>query len=535
MPNAYELLEAAAKGRAGVDRRLVQSILDQGDAASADVLRFARAPHDEDLIDLDPLLVDLFRYFKTPQALEFYIDAIRRTPNDVSDELVQAFLPFGARAVDPLLKLYEELGEEQGSDIAFLLSGLRVRDPRVLQLLLDRLEFDAADGAFCLGLYGDPTARPALEKMRPEVDQGDASLLREIDFALEMLHTAEPEYQPEPFDILAEYPQRALPPFDVLSEAERLKMLASDEADVRAGAAHSFFNQELNTAGRAALHKLAANDPEPAVRGEAWAALGDVASNEDKPSLAIRDAMIAALNDESRPVEERGGAAVGLYAVADRDDVRTGIEALYELGGKARTRALEAMWRSLHQPYSKYFEAHLDPKEPGNDNPLLLKQALRGAGYFRLTKHIDKIASFFDRAEPYDDLREDALFAYALAMPGETTRGRVKGMLRKLDTLAKLSSDEVELVKFALDERLRLHGLGPVFEAEDHQAEHGELDGHDPSGHGHGEHEHAGHEHQHHANGHVPVPQAPAAAPKIGRNDPCPCGSGKKYKKCHGV
>jgi uncharacterized protein YecA (UPF0149 family) len=21
-------------------------------------------------------------------------------------------------------------------------------------------------------------------------------------------------------------------------------------------------------------------------------------------------------------------------------------------------------------------------------------------------------------------------------------------------------------------------------------------------------------------------------APKVGRNDPCPCGSGKKYKKC---
>jgi uncharacterized protein YecA (UPF0149 family) len=24
----------------------------------------------------------------------------------------------------------------------------------------------------------------------------------------------------------------------------------------------------------------------------------------------------------------------------------------------------------------------------------------------------------------------------------------------------------------------------------------------------------------------------PAAAKKIGRNAPCPCGSGKKYKKC---
>jgi preprotein translocase subunit SecA len=25
-----------------------------------------------------------------------------------------------------------------------------------------------------------------------------------------------------------------------------------------------------------------------------------------------------------------------------------------------------------------------------------------------------------------------------------------------------------------------------------------------------------------------------AAMPKVGRNDPCPCGSGKKYKLCHG-
>ena len=28
----------------------------------------------------------------------------------------------------------------------------------------------------------------------------------------------------------------------------------------------------------------------------------------------------------------------------------------------------------------------------------------------------------------------------------------------------------------------------------------------------------------------VPV----TVGPKIGRNDPCPCGSGKKYKQCHG-
>ena len=47
-------------------------------------------------------------------------------------------------------------------------------------------------------------------------------------------------------------------------------------------------------------------------------------------------------------------------------------------------------------------------------------------------------------------------------------------------------------------------------------------------------HEHVegqGHHHHHHA------PTAPVVReqPKIGRNDPCTCGSGMKYKKCHGA
>jgi preprotein translocase subunit SecA len=29
--------------------------------------------------------------------------------------------------------------------------------------------------------------------------------------------------------------------------------------------------------------------------------------------------------------------------------------------------------------------------------------------------------------------------------------------------------------------------------------------------------------------------QPARAGQKVGRNDPCPCGSGKKYKKCHGA
>jgi preprotein translocase subunit SecA len=34
----------------------------------------------------------------------------------------------------------------------------------------------------------------------------------------------------------------------------------------------------------------------------------------------------------------------------------------------------------------------------------------------------------------------------------------------------------------------------------------------------------------------APEPMAPVVRDgrKVGRNEPCPCGSGKKYKHCHG-
>ena len=47
------------------------------------------------------------------------------------------------------------------------------------------------------------------------------------------------------------------------------------------------------------------------------------------------------------------------------------------------------------------------------------------------------------------------------------------------------------------------------------------------------DHDH-GHEHEHeHDHGPRPEPVR-RAEPKVGRNDPCPCGSGKKFKKCCG-
>jgi uncharacterized protein YecA (UPF0149 family) len=50
----------------------------------------------------------------------------------------------------------------------------------------------------------------------------------------------------------------------------------------------------------------------------------------------------------------------------------------------------------------------------------------------------------------------------------------------------------------------------------------------EPAGHVHGPN--CNHDHDHHAH-------APAKNPlrDVGRNDPCPCGSGRKFKKCHGA
>jgi len=56
---------------------------------------------------------------------------------------------------------------------------------------------------------------------------------------------------------------------------------------------------------------------------------------------------------------------------------------------------------------------------------------------------------------------------------------------------------------------------------------HDHAHDHDHGGHGHVHGPHCNHDH-HHGPGVTHV----RGGPKVGRNDPCPCGSGKKYKKC---
>ena len=504
---SYELLKAASRGLLGVDRRLLHALVDRPAQSVPGLVRFAAEDHRDDPVDLDLDLLAVFRYLKTPEALPFYLACLREQVEDAEDDLIEGAIALGAAALEPLLELYGQLGEEEGGEVAFILAGLGVRDERVLAILLDRLEYDVTDGGLCLGLYGDPAAIPAIEKMMSELSAEDAGIRRELQNAIEEIRShgaPSADASGEAFDLFGPYPETAPPDFDSLSGEDRLSMLSHDSAEFRAKAARSFFQQEYGLDVRKRLLEMARGDAGAAVRGRAWEALSGV---EDKD---LRAEMLAvAVNPEADPAE-RGGAVVALAEEAEKPEVRAAIVALYQYP-EARAQALEAMWRSFDRGFSSYIPAHID-----DENEDIRRQAIFGVAYLGIGSETERLRKYFDDVK----WRPDALYAWALATPAEISRGRIRALFRKIDkTAGGLSVDEVELVQLALDQRLLLHGLDPVFfpDNEDEEHVHDETCAH------------------HHDHGHVDAHASEAPPVKVGRNDPCPCGSGKKYKKCCGA
>jgi hypothetical protein len=151
------------------------------------------------------------------------------------------------------------------------------------------------------------------------------------------------------------------------------------------------------------------------------------------------------------------------------------------------------MGRSFDKRFAAYPPQHLDDADGE-----IKRQAIWAVGYLNLQAEAPRLEAFFDD----DEFRGDALFAYALSVPGETSPGRIRSLLNKVEeAVGGFKPDEEELAEVALDQRLILHGKKPVFSAESEEVDDDE----------------------------------PAAPAKVGRNDPCPCGSGKKYKKCCGA
>lgn len=477
-----------------MDQRLLHAILDHREASLPDLIKFALEDHAGELMDLDPLLVDLFRTFRTPDAVPFFVRLLRESDGDVDDDQIEALVELGQPAVEPMLELLAEFEGQPAGDIPFVLAALRVRDPRILEALTRRLALDPQDVALCLETYGDPAAIPAIDAALAQIPASDFAARAPLEAAIRSLQTPDEDSAPaeEPFDIWSLYPAEASPDFHALEDEDRLAMFEHGSPALRAAVASSCQGTDLAPAIRSRLIQLAQSDPEPAVRGACWEALGEIGDETE-----LRQAMLKVLSDPKTHVEERAGAVIGLAEQSGNPAVYKAILNLYE-NPRGRAKALKAMARSFDKRFSSYPGRHLNDPDPA-----IKTQAIWGVGYLNLSSEAPRLAEFFDQ----DEFRTDALFAYALAIPGETSAGRIRALMAKVEKAAGgFREDEEDLIRIALDQRLMLYGKDPVFFPDEDD------------------------EHDHH---HAPEPVIAAPAP--GRNDLCSCGSGKKYKKCHGL
>jgi HEAT repeat protein len=448
---AANILDAIAHGYLSLDHRALRALIERPDETMAAVAGFAGRDHSEDVVDLEPDLVSLIRYLRAPGGIPFLIDSIRVAPTEIPDDVIETLVLLGEPAVDPLVKLYAELDRSEAGEIAFILASLRVHDERILKLLLDRLQFDAGDGAFLLGLYNDPAALPALEKVLAET-KDDLEAHKEITAAIDTLRNpgTTAVAQTDEFDIWDMYSAEEALPVELLDEDDRVALLDHPIATVRATAAQSFFNREIDAELREKLFAMAKSDPDVTVRARAWESLADV--SDETPDVV--EAMLRIMRDPNTPLEEQAGVLVGLSPEADRNEVRRAMEELYK-HQPFRAKALEAMWRSMHPSFREHFAKHL------KDGDLETRRnAIWGVGYHGIRSELDKLRVFFDD----EDLRTDALFAYALTIPGDMSASRMKNMLHRIEKDASgLTEEEELLVMAALDERLALSGKKPFF------------------------------------------------------------------------
>ncbi|MBS1826541.1 MAG: hypothetical protein JST93_14595 [Acidobacteria bacterium] len=453
--SVYDLLSAAAKGHIGIDQRLLRAIVDRGEAAVDDIVRFGLENRFEDRINLDEDLVAMIQYIGSPKALPFLVEYLRHEPEDPPEDLVHAFLRIGEPAIGALLDLYKELGPEAGSDIAFILASFRQHDPRILKMLAARAAVDPGDAAFLMGVHGDPAARPLLEKLsnRALVDEALAQQLgTEAEEAMAAMESgsATPDV-PEAVSLWDLYPEYIEPVFDVMTVEERIEFLRSDSAEMRADAATSFIDREIPDEVGEILVELAEKDPNVGVRAVASTALG--AFSEDEKVFRLLTSKLA---DKSKPAPERCGALLGVASVAKQHpELRTYFDEFYANPGTC-ARAIEAMWRSMDTSFYEVYKRHISDADID-----IRRQAIKGVGFAEVSSEAPKLVEMFRDEE----FRLDALFSYALCVPLKRLhRGDMPQLLKKIEEIAGgLSEVEGEAVTTALDTRLILHGQEPVF------------------------------------------------------------------------
>jgi len=484
--STYELLLAAEQGFVGLDHRFVHAIIDDPERSIADLVRFGLEQRPNGRENLTEDLIQIFRHLRTPRAIPFLVEYFRRNHQDATIPVICAFRDIGAAAVEPLLELYDQVKEDETSDAGFLLSSLGVRDARILQVLVDRLKIDPVDAGHCLIAYGDPAAIPAVREACEQVKGGEW-ILQSLAFCVQQLEAGPVVQEDEPFDLWELYPAETDPRFDLLTEEETELFLDSSDRDNRFAAVSVLSEQTTPKGLWDKLLQMAREDPDVSIRGECWQALMDGWERGD-----IRKAMRDCLADESASVEERSGALRSLAGrEGEKPDVQRWMIAFYEQPA-TRAAGLQAMAISQDPRFGEYFTKRLD--DPDRE---VCAQAILGVALLEMETEAPRLVAFFHD----DDLRNEALAAYAMCVSAEPSRAGLRRLLKKIDELGGgLSADEEMLVKDLLNSRAERDGFEPVWNGD----------------------------------GELIVDEPVVASVKVGRNDPCPCGSGKKYKKCCG-
>jgi HEAT repeat protein len=443
---ANALIEQAGLGRLGFDQRLVKALTSRPGEAVPALVQYGLNPPESARLQIDADLLNLLAAMPGNDGLDYVISLLREGFSEIPESMLDITRRAGAAAVDALVKLYRELEEDSSSEVAFLLAGLGIRDPRILEINLERLEFDMEDGAMLLGLYGDKAGIPALEKLSTELGKN-----REIDFALEQLRQSTGEnYFPE-IDHVADYPEAVGPEFEVLDDDEIVEFATEHEDEsVRLAALDVLEDLDLPQSVAQPLLKLAAGEDTVLVRAAAFRALARLNQIEEVRSLAD-----STLGNLQTPAAIRAACLITLLPDSIAP-VRT--RALIEellLNPESRADAVHAMWRSREAAYRTRFGTFLDDPDLA-----VCRQAIRGVGVCGDITAIGKLRDLMMD----DELRKDAIFAYAMAVPSDISASRVRSLYTRIEKEAGgLNRDEATSVGIALDMRLEAEGKEPVF------------------------------------------------------------------------
>ncbi|MFZ5927369.1 MAG: HEAT repeat domain-containing protein [Acidobacteriota bacterium] len=492
---ALDLLRAAEQGRIGFDQRLLRSLLARKEETLDALDRIAAGPGEDAVADLTEQIFDLYRSFRTPRALPFYLELLKHSHQGAPDALVEAFVELGEAAVEPLLQAYREAPEDDRPDVLFVLASLGVPHPELRRLIREAIEADPYEGAMCAALCGDPELLPDLRGALARLPEGGSHTheRRAVEEAIQELESGRQREQIEPFDILALYPDEAPPLFDFLAPADVLEYLDHPDPRYRAAAAASFADTEISDRVRDRLLECARSDADAGVRG---AALRGLAARAEEPEVSAL--LYEVLRTPERSAEEWTGALTALAEPGADEEFHRFVLQAYERG-ETRAAAVEAMWRTRSRRYLRQIAAALK-----SEDPVVAREAIYAVGVLPAEELAFELVPFFQ----HESLREAALFSYALAVGHDTTPKSVRRLFEQIaERAGGLSDAEEEEVARALDMRLEREGYRPMFFPEEDESGEEDLEA---------------------------LAAGPARSEKVGRNDPCPCGSGKKYKKCCG-